>query len=382
MPQTDEFYPLMSQSPTAADILARLPEARRKKKALAKHFQGLAYCHYVDDWKHIPRGTAVFGETVIDGYPHIGRVFALEAGLKAHFEAPVWAEEKINGYNVRIARIGDQVVALTRGGFVCPFTTDRLADLMPLDIFRAEPDKVVCAEIAGPDNPYLESTPPFVADDVQLFVFDLMTRGKAGFLPYREKQAYLDRYGLPPAPRHGYFQIDEIEQISAVILRLHEEWREGLVFKEDSPRDHRAKYVTGNSNIDDIQSTSDNLLDLPPHYFTNRLLRLSLFLEEHDLPPTPELKQALGGAFLDGLGAAMARYRRTHHVSKHFRCRFHNKENAEMLFQHLHRASRSVQIIRRDLRREDGYWLLEFERVYPALTGMLGDLLAGKMVFD
>lgn len=363
-------------------VLSRLPEALRKGKALAKAFRGLSYYHYTDDWQHIPRGTAVFGETVIFGYPHIGRVFALEAGIKAHFKAPFWAEEKINGYNVRITQIGNRVCALTRGGFACPFTTDRLADLMPLEIFRQNPKLVVCAEVAGPDNPYLESSPPFIREDVRLFIFDLMTQGQLGFLPQREKQAWINRFDLPAVPLHGYFQMDEIEKIRALILKLHQEWREGLVFKEDSPRDHRAKYVTGNSNIDDIRATSDNLLDLPPEYFINRLLRLGLFVEEHHLAPTSELRQALGGAFLDGLRAAIASYRLTHHVSKHFRCRFRERENAEMLFHHLKHASRHIQIIRHDLRREDGYWLLEFERVYPALTGMLGDLMTGKMVYD
>lgn len=366
----------------AAYVLSQLPEARRKGRAQLKTFKGLRYQHYTDDFKHIPRGTAVFGETVIYGYPHIGRVLALEAGLRAHFKAPFWAEEKINGYNVRITQIQGQPIALTRGGFVCPFTTDRLADLMPLEIFQEEPQQVICAEVAGPDNPYLESSPPFICEDVKLFVFDLMTQGETGFLPQRDKQARIKRFDLPAVPLHGYFQPGETEKIRALILKLHEEWREGLVFKEDSPRDHRAKYVTGNSNIDDIRATSDNLLDLPPEYFINRLLRLGLFVEEHALSPTPELRQALGGAFLDGLRAAMASYRATHHVSKRFRCRFRERENAELLFDHLKRSSRHIQVIRHDLRRDNGYWLLEFERIYPALTGMLGDLLAGKMVYD
>ncbi len=366
----------------AACVLSRLPEALRQGKALAKTFKDLNYQHYIDDFKHIPRGTAVFGETVVFGYPHIGRVFALSAGIKAHFKAPFWAEEKINGYNVRITQIGDQVLALTRGGFVCPFTTDRLADLMPLEIFRHEPQRVVCAEVAGPDNPYLESSPPFIHEDVRLFVFDLMTQGQGGFLPQREKQGKIKQFDLPAVPLHGYFQMDETEKIRALILKLHQEWREGLVFKEDSPRDHRAKYVTGASCIDDIRATSDNLLDLPPEYFINRLLRLGLFVEEHNLDPTPELRQALGGAFLDGLRAAMASYRATHHVSKRFRCRFREKDNADLLFNQLKHASRHIQIIQHDLRQEDGYWLLEFERIYPALTGMLGDLMAGKIVYD
>ncbi len=367
---------------TDQTVLQQLPTALEKKKFLTKIFKGLEYYHAIDDWKHIPRGTAVFGEQVVFGYPHIGRVLALEAGLKAHFQAPFWAEEKINGFNVRIARIGDKIVALTRGGFICPFTTDRLPDLMPLEIFQKEPGIIVCAEVAGPDNPYLESYPPFVETDIQLFVFDLMAVGKPGFFPYEEKLTLLEKYSLPSVPRFGRFEIENVEAIRHLILELHQKWHEGIVFKEDSERDHRAKYVTGNSNIDDIRAAADNLMELPAEYFTNRLLRLALFLEENGLTASATMKQDLGGAFLDGLHRAVEHYRREHRVYTTFRCRFREKENAELMLNHFKRASRHIKIVQRDLRQEEGHWLLEFDRIYPHLTGMLGDLLSGRMIFD
>lgn len=88
------------------------------------------------------------------------------------------------------------------------------------------------------------------------------------------------------------------------MLHLNQEWREGLVFKEDSQRNHRAKYVTGNVNIDDLRAASDNLLELPPEYFTNRLLHLILFTEKNDLTITPEMEQTLRKALLQGLHEA------------------------------------------------------------------------------
>ncbi len=372
----------MSTPPSPSDVIAQLGEALQKRKALQRRFGPLEYHHYRDDWHHIPRGTAAFGDTVVYGYPHIGRVLALEAGLKAHFQAPFWAEEKINGFNVRLVRIGRQVLALSRGGFVCPFTTDRLPDLLPLAIFDHHPDLVVCAEVAGPDNPYLESSPPFIEADVRLFVFDLMRVGEPGFVPYRDKQRLIKTHGLPAVPYHGRFHSGEIDRLRAIMLRLDREGREGLVFKEDSPRDHRAKYVTGNINIDDLRAAADNLLDLPAEYFTNRLLRLSLFVEEHGLPIDADLERRLGAALLEGLHQAVDKYRREHRVYTPFRCRFRQRENAERMLDHLRRASHQIQIRARALRREDGYWVLEFERIYPALTGMLGDLLSGRLVFD
>ncbi len=372
----------MPTTVTDQTVIQRLPAALEKKKFLKKSFKGLDYCHAIDDWQHIPRGTTVFNDQVIFGYPHIGRVLALEAGLRAHFQAPFWVEEKINGFNVRIVRIENQIVALTRGGFVCPFTTDRLPDLMPLAIFQHQPEIVVCAEVAGPDNPYLESHPPFVETDVQLFIFDLMRVGKPAFVPYQDKLSLLEKYALPSVPRFGRFEINSAEKIRKLIIELHHQWHEGIVFKEDSERDHRAKYVTGNSNIDDIRAAADNMMELPPEYFTNRLLRLALFLEENGLTASPVMKQELGAAFLEGLHRAVEHYRQEHRVYTTFRCRFRNKENAELMLNHLKQASRHIKIVQRGLKMEGKHWLLEFDRIYPHLTGMLGDLLSGRMIFD
>ncbi len=369
-------------APPPQTVLDQLPEALDKKKARQRRFKGLEYCHFVDDWRHIPRGTAVFGRQVVYGYPHIGRVLALESGLKAHFRAPFWAEEKINGFNVRIVQVEGTPIALSRGGFVCPFTTDRLPDLMPLSVFEEHPEIVVCAEVAGPDNPYLESFPPFVRHDVRLFVFDLMQKDHNRFLPCRDKTEITDRHALPTVPQYGYFTLENVAEIRAIMLRLNEQWREGLVFKEDSGRNHRAKYVTGNVNIDDLRAAADNLLELPAEYFTNRLLRLILFAEENGLPVTPEMERMLGEALLQGLHGACDKFNRERKVYTTFRCRFRERGNAEMLLDHLRRASHGIKIQKRRLERDGAHWLLEFDRIYPALTGMLGDLMAGKMLYD
>ena len=54
----------------------------------------------------------------------------------------------------------------------------------------------MCAELAGPDNPYTQGGPSFVARDVELFVFDVMHFGRHGFLPQEEKRALCERFGL------------------------------------------------------------------------------------------------------------------------------------------------------------------------------------------
>ncbi len=355
---------------------------KRKRKFKPATHDDIQYSRFTDDTKDVNRGTALFENVSIPGYPHIGRLVALQPGLAEQFSAPFWVEEKVDGFNVRICRIQDRLIALSRGGFVCPFSTDRIPDLLDPAIFDQEPDLVVCGEIAGPENPYAENAPAFVPEDVRLFVFDLMRFNRPEFLPQDEKIRLIEQYKLPSVRIFGRFETANMDAIQAILRRVNDELREGVVFKEDSLRNHRAKYVTSNSSISDIQVNAYNLMELPPEYFTSRILRLVLFLEEQGLGRPEDINERVGAAFLDGLLEAIKRFRDQKKVYWTFRCRFRDRSNAEKLLKHLRKVKRHVQIIKRDLRREQGYWVLEFDRVYPSLTGLLSHTLGGGLVYD
>ncbi len=345
-------------------------------------FGGIGYQRIADDSGELPRGTVIHDDNILHGYPSIGRLLALERGLQQQFHAPFWMEEKVNGYNVRIARLNGRVLAFTRGGFVCPFTTDRVADLVNTSVFEFEPDLVICGEVAGPGNPYVESSPPFVSEDVRLFVFDLARWNRTGYLPYGEKMALIEQHRLPAVESFGRFEPSDLVRIRKILLRLNEQGREGVVFKEDSADNRRAKYVTSNSSVDDIRATAYTIRELPSNYFTDRVLRLVLFVDDQGLEQPEGLDRELGAAFIDGLLAAVRQFRREHKVYRTFRCRFRKREHAVLLLQHLDRVTRNVQIGLRSLERQGEYWVLEFDRTYPALNGLLGHLLGGGLVVD
>ncbi len=363
---------------------AVIDEALARKKAQRERFGPLEYVRLTDAFRGLPRGTARFGEDVVPGYPPIGRVLNLENGLRHHFEAPFHVEEKVDGYNVRIFRHQGELLALSRGGFICPFTTDRLPDLMAPAVFDAEPDLIVCAEVAGPGNPYLEGSPPGIEDDVVLFVFDLMRFGRPGFVPAAERYALYERHRLPAVPAHGRFHPDRPAALREVLRELDTRGVEGVVLKEDSARQKRAKYVTPASVIQDIAAMADGLMELPPEYFTNRLLRLALILEESPELDRDGLRERLGAALLDPLLTAVRGYHDSHKVAHPFRCRFRGRENAERFIEHLGRAPRSAIHARGfELEREeDGYWVLTFERIFPRTTGLLANFLSGGQVYD
>ncbi len=363
-------------------MVEEFKEAVQRRKARVESFLKWEYLRFSDDFKDIPRGTVLFGNAIIWGYPHIGRIFRLDKGLKEQFEHPFFIEEKVDGYNVRIFEHDGDIVALTRGGYICPFTIDRIPEFLDLRIFEENPDIIICGEVAGPGNPYIEESPPFIKEDVQFFVFDIMSKNKREFLPYTKKLELINRYNLPAVKTYGRFTSEDIQKIKEILFKMNEEGREGVVFKEDSERNKRVKYVTSNANLSDIRVTAKNMLQLPPEYFTNRLLRLVLFMEEEGIEKTEKLYKDLGKAFIDGLFDAIEQYKKEHRVSRKFLCKFNKKENALALIEQLSSASRHIQVIQNRLEKEGDYYILEFEKVYLNMTGFLGHILSGGLVFD
>lgn len=348
-------------------------------RARGRSDHGLEYTRLEEDVRPYPRGSVRLPDgSVVPGYPPIGRVRSLERELPARFTGPFQVEEKVDGYNVRVFAHDGEVYALTRGGFVCPFTTDRLPDLLDASILRDEPDLVLCAEVAGPENPYLEGSSPDVAEDVALFVFDMLRRGPPSFLPHREKVDRVERYGLPAVTMHGEFTRGDTEALRALILELDREGREGVVLKTDEDGGRRAKYGTSRGNVLDIRAMSSALLDLPSEYFTNRLLRSAIFMAEHGRESDPEAERELGGAFLRGLMEAVRQAREEGRVAQPFRCRFRRRENAERLMEFLGGSAGEQTRFAPDApRREGEFWVVEFERIRARMTGTLRQILEG-----
>ncbi len=361
---------------------AAFERAEREGRVVTFEYDGLALARTDDDVGPIPRGTVRSAAGILPGYPHIGRILVLRKGLRQQLDGPFHVEEKINGYNVRIARVGDRLLAFSRGGFVCPFTTDRLPDLLDPAFFEAHPDGVLCAEVAGPENPWLDASPPFVKEDVQLFVFDIGRWNSADYLPCEEKYRVLDEFGLPGVPTWGYHTADDYPELAQRILKLNAEGREGLIFRQETPRRRQVKYVTASINLEEIRRSAARMPDMPPGYFAGRILRIALFLREHNLPASA-LEPALGESLLGALDGSLAELLARHKVSHPFRCRFRQKANAERMIETLQRAARhQVKIIIHDLVPEGDYWRLTFERRYPKTNSLLDQLLGGGMIYD
>ncbi len=81
--------------------------------------QGIKALQFRKSVGKIEAGTMIcFGDKIeiIRGFPKIRRTLMLNPSLKMHFNNEVAVEEKMNGYNVRIALINNKIIAFTRGG--------------------------------------------------------------------------------------------------------------------------------------------------------------------------------------------------------------------------------------------------------------------------
>jgi len=117
-------------------------------------FRGREYFHFPDARHGIDRGVAIVGETVVPGFPSIPRTLVVDPGIAGVFEETIYIEEKLNGYNVRIARADGELFAFTRSGYICPFTTS-IVRADPFETFLTEfPDLTICGELIGMNNPY------------------------------------------------------------------------------------------------------------------------------------------------------------------------------------------------------------------------------------
>jgi len=357
--------------------------ARQKGVLTREEFEGLEYHRFSDDLRRYLRGTVVLGDRVVFGYPKIARLLSLEGGIPRHLKGPFYVEEKADGYNVRVVKVQDRILALTRGGFVCPFTTDRLPDLGDFEaFFQDHPHLVIAGEVVGPSNPYNEAYPPDI-EDVAFFAFDLFPLDSWRPLSPLARYAILERYAIPQVRSFGEFspEPEELGRLQGLLRELNDQGVEGVVIKPLGGR-RRFKYVTPYINVFDIEFSSHLLGELPGEFFTQRIIRLVLSQEELGLKGDGELERRLGAAFLRGFGRAVKEFREKKKVTWTFTLRMRSRERVDLLLRHLNRASRHVKVSLVSLEEEGNYWRVVLEKRFLKSTGFLASALGGSFYFD
>ena len=258
---------------------SRLEEALEKRTILQNWGKYQNLFRFDKGISGIERGSSLYqGEgffELVRGFPKIQRAMLLKPALDKHFLGidSVAVEEKMNGYNLRIARIDGKLVALTRGGLVCPYSTERAEKLLGNDFFDDHPDLVLCGEMTGPDNPYVPKD-IYGIESLELFVFDIRKKGSGEPYPVRERRELAEEYGFRQVKLFGEFPISKAyEEITEIIKELGSIGHEGVVIKDPAMVLHPMKYTCSQSNCADLMYALKFYNDVGRDYLFSRIVR-------------------------------------------------------------------------------------------------------------
>ncbi len=247
---------------------------RRRLRVMS--YRGLRYIVFRGETHGVREGTAILlgrEPFIVHGYPSIRRL-AFLSYTGRHMVDRVVVEEKMNGYNVRVVYYEGEVYAVTRGGYICPYTTARIRRLYGDKLRRlgeAEPGLVVAGEVVGLENPYVPVRYP-EAPGFDYFVFDVLRDGRP--LPLRERDRVVDEYGLRRVRVLGVIDKNDTESLRGFVRAIEEEGREGIVIKDPEYRVPPLKYTTVKTNIGDIRDGMRHPFDEGKGYLFPRILRL------------------------------------------------------------------------------------------------------------
>lgn len=211
---------------------------------------------------------------VVEGYPHIERVLLLSRAVPRHFIDEVVVEEKMDGHNVRVVRVGGEILAITRGGYICPYTTMRMrrryGEGLNAIFDELGDDTVVAGEVVGMENPYTRYYYP-EAPYWDFFVFDIFRGGTP--LRVGERRRLVEEHGLRNVPQLGVVSKDDWKRINDIVKGLESAGREGVVLKDPEYRVPPLKYTTSYINTHDIQEGMKYPFDEGHTFIFPRVLR-------------------------------------------------------------------------------------------------------------
>ena len=212
---------------------------------------------------------------VVEGYPHIPRVLLLGRAVPRHFIDNVIVEEKMDGHNVRVVRFEGEIYAITRGGYICPYTTARMRRKYGRSLEKIfdelGDDVVVAGEVVGMENPYTRYYYP-EAPEWDYFVFDIF-EGPLDFLSVEDRRAVVEEAGMRNVRLLGIVPKESWEEIAAIVKGLESLGREGIVMKDPLYRVDPLKYTTSYINARDIMEGMKYPFDEGHTFIFSRVLR-------------------------------------------------------------------------------------------------------------
>lgn len=306
------------------------------------NFNGIPALQFKKDVSNVEAGTVVYLEDeiqIIRGFPKTRRTLILSPTLQNHFKDKIVVEEKMNGYNVRIAKINKGIIALTRRGYMCPYTTKKAIEILDLnDFFNDNPDIVICGEMIGTDNPYVSHYYEEIGS-LGFRVFDLRKKVTNEALPLKEKYEMLEKYGLPTVRVLGTFHTKEApEKVKKLIKKIGKENREGVVMKDPLMEIIPLKYTSSEAHNDEISYAFTYPFDFGKDFFFSRVIRegFQAFEMEDDPEALKDRARRLGEAILYSMVNTIKNVSSGEIASEEMVIDVESREEAEAFLRHLH----------------------------------------------
>lgn len=251
-----------------------------EKNYLARNWGRYEYLLRFDkEISHMERGTVLYEQDssfeMITGFPKIRRAMVLDPTVKKHFIGleKVAVEEKMNGYNVRIAAVNNDILAITRSGYVCPYTTQKANEKLNLKFFEDFPELVLYAEMVGPDNPYI-SKDIYNVESVEFYIFDVREKNSGKPFSIGKKQEILKKYGFFQVKFFGEIPLETApEEIVKIVRKLGEKEHEGVVIKDPEMILSPIKYTSSQSNCSDLRHAFKFYNEAGRDYMLSRIVR-------------------------------------------------------------------------------------------------------------
>jgi RNA ligase, Pab1020 family len=359
--------------------ITRMEDAYRKGiiKKYQKH--GLDAIQFRKGLGKMEAGTMVIkGEVteVIRGFPKIRRTLMLQPALEKHFPREVAVEEKMNGYNVRIAPVNGKIVAFTRGGYICPYTSRKANQILDLDeFFQDHPNMVICGEMVGTLNPYVSHYYPEVGK-LGFRIFDLRKKLTNIPLPVLEKRELLADYQLEPVRLLGIFPVKEAPgKIMEITMELGETDREGVVMKDPQMELEPLKYTSSQAQAAELEYALSFPFDLAQAFLFSRIIREGF--QAHEFGETgEELRERamrMGEAVLYPMLKTISKVEQGELAAEDLLIAVDNPEEAEEFIRHL----RDLKVMATLAEVKDGKAVIR--RIHQSTNDRINNYLDGGL---
>ncbi|MFD1586808.1 RNA ligase [Halorientalis brevis] len=348
-------------------------------------FRGREYEYLPDYRSDLNRGVVLMEDTVVDGFPKVPRTLVVEEGVPRHFEDEIAIEEKLDGFNVRVARVaGDpaaEPLAFTRSGIVCPFTTYKARELLPVESFFADhPDLMLCGEMVGPENPYTTHDYSGV-ESLAFRVFDVRERETGESVPVPERRDLCEQYDIPQVPFHGVYVPEEaVETLPALVDDLDDAGGEGVVMKSLDVT-QQLKYTTSAANQDDLAYAFSLPFDYGQPFMFRRIIREAFQSVEfaEDEQERRDRAHDLGESVLSPMIETIERIDDGETVGEEHTVRAPPRV-VEQLFDHFDDMGLKLDVV--EDRREDGDRVVTFRKITQSTNDKIRAYLDGQIVTE